>query len=171
MLACIPLQGSVLAKDVAELTGVPEAMLIRVVRMTSTAGFLCEPRPRHLAHTTLSAGFVSRPSLVDAAMFHAGTAARAALHMAAATRHGELERGEKSHQTAFALAEKTPLSFRQVCEQRPKLQRQWAAYLRCSSMRVDEKVAEVLSRLDWEKQRSVCIIQVRTHHVDCGAMN
>jgi hypothetical protein len=165
VLACIPLQGSVPARDVAELTGVPEPVLIRVVRMTSTAGFLCEPRPRHVAHTTLSAGFVTRPSLGDAAMFVSGTAGRAALHMAGATqRHGELERPDQAHQTAFALAEKTQQPFRLACEQRPRLQRQWAAYQRCSSMALDEKVAEVLSRLDWERQRSACIIQVRSPH-------
>ncbi len=157
VLACIPLQGSVLAKDIAELTGVPESVLIRVVRMTSTAGFLCEPRPRHVAHTTLSADFVTKPSLGDAAMFLSGTLGRAALHMAAATpRYGEPLRPEQS---AFALTEKAPQSFQQACEHRPKLQRQWAAYQR-SSLDVDERVAEVLSRLDWERQRSACIIEV-----------
>ena len=136
-------------------------MLIRVVRMTSSAGFLSEPRPLHVAHTTLSAGFVTKPSLGDAAMFLSGTAVRAALSMPGATqRYGEPERADQSHHAAFSLAEKTQQSFRQACEQRPKLQRQWAAYLRCSSMGVDERVAEVLSRLDWDRQRSACIIQV-----------
>jgi hypothetical protein len=159
VLACIPLQGSVPGKDVAELTGVPEAVLIRVVRMTSTAGFLCEPRPRQVAHTTLSAGFVTKPSLGDAAMFLAGTAGRAALHLAGATqRYGELDM-ERPDQTAFALTERAQQSFRQACEERPKLQRQWAAYLR-SSMGVDEAMAEVLSRLDWERHRNVCIVEV-----------
>ncbi len=94
-------------------------------------------------------------------MFLSGTAVRAALSMPGATqRYGEPERADQSHHAAFSLAEKTQQSFRQACEQRPKLQRQWAAYLRCSSMGVDERVAEVLSRLDWDRQRSACIIQV-----------
>ncbi|KAK5654598.1 hypothetical protein OQA88_7228 [Cercophora sp. LCS_1] len=160
VLACIPLQGSVPARDIADLAGVPESVLIRVVRMTSTAGFLCEPQPRHVAHTTLSADFVTKPSFMDAAMFIAGNVAGAALQMAAATqRYGETERPEQS---AYALTEKIPQSFRQACEQRPRLQRQWMAYLR-SWTDVDECVAEVLSRLDWERQRSACIIETSPH--------
>lgn len=145
-------------RDIAELAGVPESVLIRVVRMTSTAGFLCEPQPRHVAHTTLSADFVTKPSFMDAAMFIAGNVAGAALQMAAATqRYGETERPEQS---AYALTEKMPQSFRMACEQRPRLQRQWMAYLR-SWTDADECVAEVLSRLDWERQRSACIVEVR----------
>jgi len=157
VLACIPLQGSVPGKDIAELAGVPESLLMRVVRMTSTAGFLCEPRPRQVAHTTLSSDFVTKPAFVDAALFIANIA-QASLHMATATQlYGEPDRPE---QTAYSLTEKSPQSFRQSCEQRPRLQRQWTAYLR-SFAEVDDCVAEVLSRLDWERQRSACIIQVR----------
>ncbi|KAK4119020.1 O-methyltransferase family protein [Parathielavia appendiculata] len=156
VLACIPLQGNVPARDVAELTGVPEILLVRVVRMTSTAGFLCEPRPRHVAHTPLSAGFVTKPSLGDAAVFLGGTVGRAALHMAAATqRYGETERPEQS---SFVLSDKAQQSFHQACEQRPKLQRQWAAYRRWL-LDVEDRLAELLSRFDWERQRSACIIE------------
>ncbi|KAK1751364.1 hypothetical protein QBC47DRAFT_417289 [Echria macrotheca] len=161
VLACIPLQGSVPMRDIAELSGVPESVLIRVVRMTSTAGFLCEPQARHVAHTTLSADFVTKPSFMDAAMFIAGNVAGAALQMAAATqRYGETGLPEQS---AYAIMGKMPQSFAMACDQRPRLQRQWVAYLRSWTDYVDECLADVLSRLDWERQRSVCLVEASPH--------
>lgn len=66
VLACIPLKGSILAKDVADMAGVPETRLWRVVRITATASFLHESQPGHIAHTALSAPFVTNLSFLDA---------------------------------------------------------------------------------------------------------
>lgn len=157
VLACIPLSGSVPAKDVADLVGVPETQLCRVVRMTATAGFLNEPQPGHIAHTALSAPFVTKPSFLDAAMFLAETAAPTALQMAVATqRYGNSNRPNES---AYNLAFNTSQTFQSACEQRSKLQRQWPAYLRYVGD-VDDSVTEVLTRLDWLSLGNACIVEV-----------
>lgn len=158
VLACVPLNDSVPAKDVADLTGVPETQLRRIVRMTATAGFLHEPEPGYIAHTALSAPFVTQLCYLDAAMFLAETAAPAALQMAAATKllHNGQAAGDT---TAYALAFNTSQTFQAACEQRPKLQRQWPAFLRCAGD-VDDSVPELLGRLDWLSLGSACIVDV-----------
>ena len=157
VLACIPLSGSVPTKDVAELAGVPEGTLCRIVRMTATAGFLCEPQSGHVAHTPLSSPFVVKPSYLDAAMFLAETAAPTALRMSAATqRHGSSERPSE---TAYTVAFNTSQTFQSACEQRLKLQRQWPAFLRCAGD-VDDGLAELLGRLDWHSLGNACIVEV-----------
>ena len=159
VLVCIPLSGSVSSSDVAELTGVPETQLCRVVRMTATAGFLCEPKPRHLAHTALSASFITKPSFLDAAMFLAETAAPAALNMAAAThRFGNSQR---THESAYNIAFKTSATFATVCEQRAKLRRQWLAYLRYGMGDADASITDILTRLDWDSLGSASVAEVR----------
>lgn len=161
ILACIPLSGSVSAKDVADLTDVPELVLCRIVRMTATAGFLSEPQPGYFAHTALSAPFVTTLCYLDATMFLAGTAAPAALKMAAATqRHGE---SRSPSESAYTVAFNTSQTFKSACDQRAKLQSQWAAYLRCAGDTGDS-VTELLGRLDWRSLRNACIVDVRPIH-------
>jgi len=159
VLACIPLSGSVPAKDVADLAGVSESQLRRVVRMTATAGFLQEPQPEHIAHTALSAPFVTKLAYLDAAVFLAETAAPSALHMAQATqRHGSSGLPAES---AYNLAFNTAQTFQSACEQRAALQCQWPAYLRCTGD-ADGGVTELLTRLDWLSLGSACIVDVST---------
>lgn len=144
-------------EDVAELSGVPEDTLSRIIRMTATAGFLSEPQPGHVAHTHLSSPFVVKPSYLDAAMFLAETAAPTALQMSAATqRHGE---SEKANETAYTVAFNTSHTFQSACEQRLKLQRQWPAFLRCVGD-LDDGVAELLGKLDWHSLGNACIVDV-----------
>ena len=106
-------------KDVADLSGVPEAQLARIIRLTATAGFLNEPQPTLVAHSTLSAPFVTNPSYLDAAMFLAESAAPAALEMAATTqRFGESNRPNES---AYNVALNTTKSFHNALQGRTKL--------------------------------------------------
>lgn len=157
MLACSPLSGSVSAKDVADLAGVPEAQLCRIVRTTATAGFLHEPRPDHIAHTALSATFVTKLSNLDAAIFLAETAAPTALQMAVATqRNGQSDRLSVS---AYTLAFSTSQTFQSVCKQQTKLRRQWSAYRRCMGD-MDDSLTELLSQLDWHSLGNACIVEV-----------
>ena len=166
VLACIPLSGSVPAKDVSDLAGVPESQLIRIVRMTATAGFLCEPTPDHIAHTPLSAQFVTKPSYLDALLFLAEVQAPSALHMAAATQRSGSEEGEgifgtvgKSGETPYNIAFNTQLSFQAACEQKTKLQRQWPTFLRYAGD-VDDGLTEVLTKLDWSSLGSASVVEV-----------
>lgn len=157
MLACIPLSGTVSARDVAELAGVPVKQLSRVVRMTSTAGFLGEPEPGQIAHTSLSAEFVKNLSYFDAAMFLAQTAAPTALKMATATRRYGCS--DLPQESAYGLAFGTAHSFQATCEQRPKLHRQLSAYLQHAG-NVDQDVTELLTRLDWPSLGKTRVVEV-----------
>jgi hypothetical protein len=158
VLACIPLSGSVPFKDIADLAGVPETQICRVVRMMATAGFLHEPQPGHVAHSALSAPFVTKPSFLDAAMFLSETAAPAALQMAVATqRFGHSQRPSES---AYNVAFNTSAAFSSAFEQRSKLQRQWPAYLRYGTGDVDSSVTDILSRLDWLSLGNVTVVEV-----------
>lgn len=161
MLACIPLNDTVPTKDIADLMGVPETELSRIVRMTSTVGFLAEPRPGYIAHTALSAPYVTQLNYLDAAMFLAETAVPASLQMAAATKaQGKGDQTGEGTSSAYALAFKTGgRSFQSACQQRTKLQRQWPAFLRCLGDQ-DDSVTEVLSRLDWLSLGNACVVDL-----------
>lgn len=159
VLACVPLAHEVAFKDVADLAGVPVAQLCRVVRMTATAGFLCEPQPGDVAHSRLSAQFVGKPSLLDAVMFISEIAVPAALHMPEATRlyrHSQL-----AHETARNIASRSSRSFTAACEQEPKLQRQVAAFERLAASNTDDGVTDALSLLDWRRLGKAKVVEVK----------
>jgi len=130
--------------EVAALTDAPEKRLAQVVRLTAMSGFLCEPQRGHLAHTPLSAPFVSDLNLLDASLFLTETAAPAAFEMAPATRRWGLT--EQTDQTAYNVAFDTPATFASACEQRSRLRRQWYAYLLCGMGDVEAGMKEVLTR-------------------------
>ena len=152
MLACIPLSGSISVEEIADLAGVLEARLSRVIRMTATAGFLYEPQPGHVTHTPLSAPFVTKLDFLDAALFLAETAAPAAFNMVAATQHHE-------DQSAYSFAFPLSHDFATACAERPKLQRQWSAYRRYVGD-IDDGVTELLGRLKWHSLGNTCIVDV-----------
>ncbi|KAL4780397.1 hypothetical protein BJX76DRAFT_364343 [Aspergillus varians] len=142
VLACIPIGGSVPVKDVAELTGVPEMQLRRIVRMTATtAGFLQQPQPDEVAHSPLSAPFVLMPGYLDAAMFLAETAAPAALQTEKATQL--YAASDLPMESPFSLAFPMAESFPRAYEQQPRLQRQWPAYLRYAIGDMDAAPSDV----------------------------
>ena len=140
-------------EDVAALSGVPEAQLARIIRLTATSGFLHEPQPALVAHSASSAQFVTNPSYLDAAMFLAESAAPAALEMAAATqRFGEPHRPNES---AYSVALSTTKPFHTALQERTKLHRQWFAYLRhAGGLHAAEQVTDVLTQFDWTNASS-----------------
>lgn len=142
VLACIPLRHSVPIKDISDLAGVPETQLSRIVRMTMTFGFLCEPEPGRISHSTLSAPFVTNPALLDAVVFLAGTAVPSALKMPVGTKR--LNESKNPQETAYNIASNSTSSFNSACEQRPQLKRQWSAFRRYSTGDVDDSLVEIL---------------------------
>jgi hypothetical protein len=159
VLACLPLTGSVSIPDLAGLSGLPKTQLARIIRFTATAGFLQETQPGHIAHSPLSSLFVSRPSLRDAMMFLADSATPAALQMASATsRFGDTVTSDTD--TAYNIAFDDRDSFFFACEQRPKLQRRWSAYLQHTGGDASDLTRQVLSRLDWFNLDNVCVVEV-----------
>lgn len=127
--------------------------------MTASVGFLREPQPGYIAHTVLSAPFVSNPSYLDAAILLAETAGPAALHMTAATQRCMDGHSDGPETSAYNLAHNTSQTFQSACEQRPRLRRQWHAYLRHTGAE-DDGVIELLRRLDWFSLSNAYIVDV-----------
>lgn len=151
-------------QDIADLTGVSERQLYRTLRMMSLVGFLRETSPGEMAHTPLSASFVSKPSHLDAAMFLAETAVPSALHMVANTeRHGQ---SREPRHSAYTMAFSTPQSFQSHCQQRSKLQHQWTAFLRDVTNVVDDWAAVgPLDSIDWSGLGDACVVDVSSSYL------
>ncbi|OAQ60738.1 O-methyltransferase family protein [Pochonia chlamydosporia 170] len=164
ILACIPLVGSVLIEDVANLTNVPETHLSRIIRLTSTAGFLEEPEPGHVSHTPLSASFFFSPSLLDAAMFLSECVAPAALQMTKVTH--EFGDSGRFNETAYTLALPVAKPFHTMRSGAPKLNRQWCAYLQyAGGLPNCDDVNSILKQLSWHNIGSM----PDTHIVEVNA--
>jgi hypothetical protein len=164
VLASISPAQTVAIQEVADVSGVPFQQLLRVIRTTATAGFLHEPQPGYVNHTTLSAQFVKKPFLTDAVAFLSDTALPAALQMDMAT--GSRSPLANTRQSASSLATQSHLSLGARCEGHPKLKRQVAAYHRLRQKAFDDSVTEVLSRLDWTTLGDATVVQVRHHFTD-----
>ncbi|CAK1361635.1 hypothetical protein CB0940_03009 [Cercospora beticola] len=156
VLATIPRETSVPFGDIAAITGVPEAHLCRVARTMMTVGFLHEPVPCQVAHTALSASFVIKPSLLDAALFLSDTAVPASLKMVTASK--QFADVQDAQHTAFNLAMSTPHSFAKSCEQERRLSRRAQTYFRYCMGDDDAGVREVLGQLDWSSLGNATIV-------------
>jgi len=141
----------------------------RIIRLTATAGFLHEPQPGHVAHTPLSAPFVTNPSFLDAAMFLAESAAPAALHMAQATQRFGAGGSHRPNESAYNLALNTTKPFHTARQEQPKLNRQWFAYLHYAGglhLHTADHVADILAQLNWSNlsisisNARACIVEV-----------
>jgi len=149
--------------DLADLAGVPERQLRRIIRLTASVGFLQETKPNYVSHTPMSAQFLS-PSLSDAALFITSTYTPSALQMADATKavttgtHGDTGRD-------VALHRQSQRSFRAACQdqERCKLGRQWKAYLdHAAGSPSDTELVDTFSRLNWSSLGSACIVEAST---------
>lgn len=136
----------------------PAEQLARVIRMTATASFLHEPQPGCVAHTPLSAQFVTRPSLQDAVTFICDTAVPSALHMIEATRLSA--QSPNTSLSAYNVVSQSPVSLASECERQPKLKRQMTAFQRLSQKELDGSVTTVLSTLDWHNLGTATIVEV-----------
>ncbi|KAA8646589.1 hypothetical protein EYZ11_006296 [Aspergillus tanneri] len=158
VLVCLPLAGSLALKDLAQLAGVPETQLSRVIRLTASGGFLQEPQPGQIRHTPLSTVFVSQRRFRDATMFLAECCTPSALRMASTMHPHVGSSAEVPCASAYSLAFSTSVPFLKACSSTPKLQRQWSAFLQYTGD-FEEKVTEVLSRLDWAHLGDCCIVE------------
>ncbi|GFF62992.1 hypothetical protein IFM51744_11063 [Aspergillus udagawae] len=158
ILACIPVEGGMSMQDLADLAGVPEIQLRRIIRLMGTSGFLQEPLPNYVSHTPLSAQFVTNQSLLDAAVFMADLAAPTALQMSTATQRF----GGSWHptETAYSLALSTVQPFGVAIQERPKLGRQWSAYLHAVGLHQEKEIVDMLSQLKWPSLGTAFIVEV-----------
>lgn len=133
------------------------SQLSRAIRLLATVGFLQEQRPGSVEHTPLSAQFITSQSLLDASVFMAESAVPAALQMPVVTqRFGATLQG---HAEVAAMSSMRP--FQSALQERSKLRRQWAAYLRhAAGLHQEEEVLDVISRLNWSNLGSACIVEV-----------
>lgn len=161
VLACIPLDDAVPFKDVADICGVPEGQLFRVSRLMITSGFLQEPQQGHVAHSPLSAQFVTEPALLDAVMFLSGTAAPASLKMATATR--QYGASDRTDQSAYTVAFDTGVPIASVFELQPRLQRQFGTYLESVTNGDQAGTRDVLMRVDWGSLGNATVVDVGAH--------
>lgn len=158
MLACIPIDECVPFADVAFLASVPETQLRRVARMMATTGFFCEPRSDHIAHTPLSAAFVSDPGLFDAALFLSNTVAPAALHMPQATK--QFPNSERPEESAYNIDVSASRSSPESRERWPQLEAQWPTYLHYGTKNEASSIKDVLTRVDWKALGNATVVDV-----------
>ncbi|KAF4553274.1 Hypothetical protein D9617_7g030010 [Elsinoe fawcettii] len=158
ILPCIPRKDMVPTADLAALTGVPERQLHRVVSLMATVGFLHQPLHGHVAHTASSVPFVADLALRDAAMFAAEVVAPAALSMATATKRNT--GSQHTDVSSFALALGTSYTFAEMCDRKPKIQRQLHAYLMFTSVDHIRAEKEVLLKIDWKRLIASTVIDV-----------
>lgn len=131
------------------------SQLCRAVRLLATRGFLQEQEPGSVAHTPLSAQFITNQSLLDASTFLAESVGPAALQMPIITQRFGAAQG----QAEAAMGPMRP--FHSALQERSKLDRQWAAYLRhAAGLHQEEEVLDVISRLNWSNLGSACIVEV-----------
>lgn len=154
----IPLDGSAATSDIADIAGVPEDQLTRIVRMTATAGYLRQPEPHQVAHTALSTAFVEQSSLLDAALFFSEVAAPSSLHMTAATQH--YGRSRRPEETAYNLAFESSMPFCSAAKQRLRLQRQWAAYVRYCAGGTKKDYLDIISQYNWGSLGNATVVEV-----------
>lgn len=94
-------------------------------------------------------------------MFMAESVAPTVLHLASATQRFGATRNPT--ETAYNLAMNAVQPFHVAQHERPKLQRQWSAYIsHASGVHQEEEVVDVLSRLHWSNLGSACIVEVST---------
>ncbi|KFY14210.1 hypothetical protein V492_02775 [Pseudogymnoascus sp. VKM F-4246] len=159
VLACIPFDESLPVEDLADLVGVPESQLVRVIRLTATCGFLREPISGFVSHSALSAQFITNQSLLDATVFIADLATPTALQMPQATQR--FGNSSSATDSAYNLALNTVRPFHVAVQERSRLRRQWSAYLcHAAGLHQEEEIVDVLSKLNWSNLGNACIVEV-----------
>lgn len=121
--------------------------------MMATAGFFCEPHNNHIAHTPLSAAFVSDPGLFDAALFLSNTVAPAALHMPQATK--QFPNSERPEESAYNMTISPEYRERQT-----QLEAQWPTYLHYGTKDEASSIKDVLTRVDWKALGNATVVDV-----------
>ncbi|KAK6217285.1 hypothetical protein QIS74_07399 [Colletotrichum tabaci] len=140
---------SPVARDLADLAGVPPAQIRRIVRMAATVSILCEPQPGHVAHTPLSAQMYKKPSYLDAIRFTAETVVPPSLRMADATRRQMRYHQEDAN--PFRTATDSSLSLASACERDHKFRRRAIAFRRLTAVNRTSAVLEMLSSVNLEE--------------------
>ncbi|KAK9422283.1 putative O-methyltransferase domain-containing protein [Seiridium unicorne] len=113
---------------IAEAAGVPEHQLRSIARMAMLAGFLAEPEPGHVCHSSLSAAMAAQPQLFEWARFVTSSSSPMVSAMVETTERWGEDRA--ANHTAYAIAWDTDLTVFGHVAADPDLQGRWASYMR-----------------------------------------
>jgi 6-hydroxytryprostatin B O-methyltransferase len=141
------------------MASVPEPQLKSIARMAMISNFLCEPTPGELAHSAVSALFITNPSLLDWALFMAEASAPAAAKLVEATeRWGATE---QKNQTALNIARNTDLPFFDYLMQSPALAKQFSGYMKNVTASQGTKIEHLVNGFDWTGLGDALVVDVR----------
>ena len=158
----MPLSGSISIEGLADLADVPEPILSRVVRMTATAGFFLEPLAGFVAHTPLSASFMTELSYFDAVMYLANNVAPSALDLTSVLHKldGPVQSSSRRSMTSSSASVfSSEPSFASACADDPQLSRRRLAYQNSVAV-LDDSLTSLLDQMNWQSLGNSTIVHV-----------
>ena len=161
VLAHLPLTvgSSVPFASVAQSAHVPLDRLKRVARMAITSGFLSEPQPGELAHSSLSLQFFRQSELRDWVTFLAKFSAPTAGRFAEATRRwGDTV---QKNQTAYNIAFETDLPFFKHISKDEATVNLFARYMHSQRHDDASAIRHLLNGFDWNGLGAGHLVDVR----------
>ncbi|KAL9618842.1 MAG: hypothetical protein Q9160_006501 [Pyrenula sp. 1 TL-2023] len=150
---------SVSYQDVAKAAGVPEKTFKSVIRLAMTANFFRETEDRQLAHTTLSASFVTNPDLNTWLRYMVIRLWPVRLQFANTTKKwgGSL----KTNETAYNYTWGTDLSFFDHLKANPELDQEFATYMKSQAAASrGTSVDFLLQGFDWASLGEATVVDV-----------
>lgn len=120
-------------------------MLSRIIRITTTAGFLHEEELGYVRHTHLSATFCSQLTHTDAATFLSDVVMPAALRLSSTTSSYIHSTSGHENRNGFNMAREPGRLFLQDQVQAPQLRRQRSAYFRALGQMTRDSDLDFLS--------------------------
>ncbi|KAF8860485.1 S-adenosyl-L-methionine-dependent methyltransferase [Acephala macrosclerotiorum] len=154
----LPVQGSVPYTEIANAAKVPELQLRRISRMAITSGFLSEPSPGMLAHSSTSAPFANQQGLVDWALLLAELSAPTAQKMVEVTeRYGGTS---KKNETAFNIQHNTDLPYFDYFGQLPMLRARFASYMKTVGSFPGTNIKHLIHGFDWASLGEATVVDV-----------
>ena len=153
---------SVPFESIAQAAHVPLDRLKRVARMSITSGFLSEPHPGKLAHSSLSLPFSRQAGLRDWVTFITRFSAPAAGRFAEATRRwgDTVQKNQTAHNVAF----ETDLPFFEHIRQDEATVALFARYMHSQGQTDSSAIRHTLSGFDWEKVGAGHVVDVRVEY-------
>ena len=154
----VPLTSSVSLPQLASAAFVPLPQLRSIARMAFTFNFLAEPIPGHIAHSGVSAAFISNPTLMDWALFMTSASAMTATKMVEATeKYGSTV---SKAETAFNISKNTDLPYFDWLKQDPQMERQFAGYMKNVTASEGLNVTHLVKGFDWASLGECTVVDV-----------
>ena len=135
--------------------------------MAITNNFLAEPESEQLAHSDLSAAFVTRPELLDWATYMTSTSAPTALQMIEQTEtYGS---SLAKNETAYNIAMSTPLPFFDHVATSQALTKRFAGYMKNVTTSDGVSIKHLVAGYDWSALGQAKIVDVSIWYCFLGS--